>query len=152
MDLAADTPPTSKLITAVHRAYLTALLLTGDTEQAEAAVIDAITLLEIDSHFQELLILETIKKSIGPGSEPPGQQLQRVLAILPFELRSVLLLSPTSRQCFVMRVLAGLAPDVCSDLLNLDSTVVEESTLAAMKQLPLVQHPGARQASKAHLS
>jgi hypothetical protein len=126
------------LLKTLHQAFLTALLLTGSAERAEAAVIGGISASDLDYQCEEELLFETVKSAIQLNSEIP-RQFKRALSILPLELRSVLLLPLLSRQCFVMRVLVGLNLEACAKILHLDIHKVEESTLTAMETLPFVE-------------
>ena len=56
--------------------------------------------------------------------------------MLPVELRGLFLLSSTSRDCFVLRVLLGLPSEVCSGILNLSKDEFDEALYEALLNLP----------------
>jgi hypothetical protein len=47
------------------------------------------------------------------------------------------MLQPFSRDCFVLRILAGLSPEVCAELLDVSISELEGAVCAALNQLPL---------------
>jgi hypothetical protein len=122
---------------ALDRAFLAALLLSGNTEVAENAVLDGIAALDSGYIVDDILLVETIKSAIHRRADHPGQSEQS-LSQLPFELRRLFLLAPISRDCFVLRVLVGLAPAMCSLVLRLAKREIEGVMCAAMQDLPLL--------------
>jgi hypothetical protein len=119
---------------AVNRAFWVALLLGCDTTIAEAAVLDGIGACE-DVSPRSLLIEavgSTFRRRASSANAPGGVQL------LPAELRCLLKLQPLLRDCFVLRILLGLSPEVCTGLLNISVTEFEDASYAALKQLPLL--------------
>ena len=57
-------------------------------------------------------------------------------SILPPELRRLFTLSSVDRQCFVLRMLMGLTPQVTSEILNLYRDEVDEALCRALRDLP----------------
>ena len=118
---------------ALDMAFRTALLLTDDMKTAEAAVKQGIGACE-DLSPRGLLIEASrsavqrrTKSSDGP-CEVEG---------LPPELRRLFMLQPLPRHCFVLRILVGLRPEVCAELLEISVTEFEGALYAALIELPL---------------
>jgi hypothetical protein len=123
---------------ALPKAFLTALLLTGGIEAAEAAVLEAIATLELDYDSGDCLLLETVKSAIKRRADAPDPS-EQAFSILPIELRRVLLLAPGSRHCFVLRVLLGMTPEISSGILNRSVHEVEEALLTGLQNLPALE-------------
>jgi len=122
---------------AVQTAFRTALLLAGVIKTAEAAVLDGIGACEdLSDHG---LLIESVRSTIRQRTRlvdaPDG------LELLPPELRRVFMLQPLLRDCFVLRILVGLSPEVCTKLLNISITEFENTAYAALIQLPLLSSP-----------
>ena len=130
----------------VGKAFLTALLLTGSAQRAEAAILEGNISVDLDQmSSEEALIQRAVDAAIEPHSElaeEPREPLERASAALPFELRRVLDLPPALRHCFVLRFLVGLPREVCARLLRLEICHVDERALAAMLELPTSQKNG----------
>ena len=108
---------------ALDMAFRTALLLAGNTKTAEAAVMDGVGADEDLSHRG--LMIEAVRSTIRrrmKSADPPD-----ALELLPSELRCLLMLQPLSRDCFVHRILAGLSPKVCAELLDVSITEFEDA-------------------------
>jgi hypothetical protein len=135
--------PKFKLHESLENAFIVGLLLTRSVQRAETAVLDSVKPPCPDDLYSEALFRRVILHSIDMQSiEPPRRQqkeLEEAASILPFELQCVLNLSTNLRHCYVLRILVGLNRDVCSWLLHLDTSQVDEYTCAAMLELPLVQ-------------
>ena len=119
---------------AVHMAFRTALLLAGATKTAELAVLDGIDACENIS--LRSLLIETVRSTIRRRAESPA--VLDGINLLPPELRRLLGLQPTFRDCFVLRILVGLSPEVCAELLDVSVTELEDAVCAALNQLPLL--------------
>ena len=132
--MAMDTMPR-----ALDLAFRTALLLTGDTRTAEAAVTQGIGACE-DLSPRGLLI-ETVRFAVRRRTKSPD----RPCAVdgLPTELRRLFMLQPLSRRCFVLRILASFSPEVCSELLEVSVTEFEGAVYEALIELSLVCSPKA---------
>jgi hypothetical protein len=91
---------------AIDKAFRAALLLTGNTELAENAVLDGIAASEF-GHIVDDVLLETVKSAIQRRAAFSDQSAQAP-SDLPLELRRLFLLAPISRDSFVLRVLLGM--------------------------------------------
>ena len=131
----------SALQEASGRAFITAFLLSGDTEQAEAAVLTGIETIPSDEARGEGLLQRTVRAAIERKeiSWPRPKEMDPAFLKLPFELRRVLRLPHYLRQCFVLRVLAGLPRELCATLLQSDTGQVDQGVCAAMLELPAVR-------------
>jgi hypothetical protein len=122
--------------------YRTALLLTADSTQAEAAVLEGIELLQEGCPGSEELLLATIHCALAQTGRALNQrvvEVERQSSVLPPELLRVLYLPADLRQAFVLRVLVGLSRDTSASLLNIETNELDERTGAAMMELPAVQ-------------
>src|SRR5437016_1343389 len=127
---------------AVDKAFITALLLTGSTERAEAAILEGHGAMDLDHLSEDALFRRAVNAAIEPQSEPseqPREELERASAVLPFELRRVLHLPPALRHCFVLRFLVGLSCEACARLLPLEICQVDERARTAMLELPTIR-------------
>jgi hypothetical protein len=115
---------------AMDRAYITALLLTGSRQGAEAAVLEGIRTMEQDDVLSDALLQATLTASVAWPAEQEGD-----VSSLPPELRRVLGLPPDLRRCYVLRVLAGLPRDVCAGMLNTGIHHIDELVCAAARAL-----------------
>ncbi|MBZ5593524.1 MAG: hypothetical protein LAP39_14875 [Acidobacteriia bacterium] len=129
----------------VSTAFLTALLLTGSAERAEAALLQAKGVLGLDNTSGEALLRRAVNAAIEPPLETveqPSEDLERASSSLPCELRRVLHLRPALRHCFVLRFLVGLPREVCARLLHLEVPQIDERARTAMLELPTIQKNG----------
>jgi hypothetical protein len=119
---------------AVHTGFRTALLLGAAARTAAAAVLDGIDACEDLSHRGFLIgtARSTIRRRMKSAHALDG------LDLLPPELRRLFLLQPLSRDCFVLRILVGLSPEVCVEILDVSNTEFEDAVCAALNQLPLL--------------
>jgi hypothetical protein len=116
---------------AVHIAILTALLCAGETKTAELAVIDGFDACENISHCN--LLIETVRSAIRRRAESPA--VLDGINLLPPELRRLLGLKPSFRDCFVLRILVQPPPEVCAELLEICITEYEDALFGALNQL-----------------
>ena len=116
----------------VHIAFRTALLLAGATKTAELAVLDGIDACENIS--LRSLLIETVRSTIRRRAESPA--VLDGINLLPPELRRLLGLQPMSRDCFVLRILVQLPPEVCAELLEISIAEYEDALYGALNQLP----------------
>jgi hypothetical protein len=118
---------------AINTAFKVALLFGCDTMTAEAAVLDAIDACEDVFHRSFLIgaVASTLRRR-GNSENAFG-----ALQLLPAELRRLFRLQPILRDCFVLRILLGLSPEVCTGLLNISVTEFADAFYAALQQLPL---------------
>ena len=129
----------------IGKAFLTALLLTGNAERAEAAILEGNRVMALDNASGEALLIGAVNAAIEAHSETSRQtpeELERASSMLPFELRRVLHLPLPLRHCFVLRFLLGLPREVCARLLHLEIRQVDERARAAMLELPAIQRNG----------
>ena len=119
---------------ALDMAFRTALLLTGNKRTAEAAVMDGIGSCEDLSHRG--LLVEAVRSTIRRRTK--SANVPDALELLPPELHRLFMLQPLSRDCFVLRILVGLSPEVCAELLAVSITEFEDTVCAALNQLPLL--------------
>lgn len=127
----------SEMVKALPNAFCIALLLAGKVEAAEAALLDGIAALELDRISGDSLLLATAKLAIHRRIEIPEQS--EGLSILPPELRRLFLLAPNYRDCFVLRALIGLRPELCSGILHLSAHEVENALCRALQELPYIE-------------
>jgi hypothetical protein len=118
---------------AVDMAFRTALLLTGATRTAEAAVMHGIGACEDLSHRG--LLIEAVRSAITRRTKPDDPY---EVELLPPELRRLFVLQPLPRESFVLRILVGFSPEVCAELLDISVTEFEDAIYAALNQLPLL--------------
>ena len=127
--MAMDTMPS-----ALDMAFRTALLLTGDTTAAEAAVTHGIAACEDLSPGG--LLIEAVRSAVRRRTKSSDGPYE--VDGLPAELRRLFMLLPVPRQCFVLRVLVGLSPEVCAELLDISIIEFEEAVYEALTQLPIL--------------
>jgi hypothetical protein len=124
---------TKKELTEVlDRVFLVALLITGNMDGAEDAVLDGIGAL--DGTMSSGLLLAMLKSAIERGEHRSGE-IEDILPSLPLELRRILLLNPDIRACFVLRVLIGMPSEACSEVLRIPIQEIGHSVSDAMQQL-----------------
>jgi hypothetical protein len=123
---------------ALGKSFITALLITGSVEQAEAAVLKSISFLgPYDASGEKLLrgALKAALQAPGMKTPPTPRELERAFSLLPFELQCVLHLTADLRYCFICRVLADLPRRTCAALLRLELPEVDKRTYAAVRLL-----------------
>src|SRR5260370_30229964 len=124
--LTADVAGTDEALTG---AFMTAFLLTGSAEGAEAAVLEGLTAMDGNSMPDETLLLGTVAAAIA--TKIAGNRSIN----LPIELRRVLRLRKDLRQAFVLRVLIGLSREMCARVLNTPVNQIDELTGIAARML-----------------
>jgi len=102
---------------------------------AEAAVLDGVAELALEELSGSSLILESAKAAVRRRGDLEDQS-EPLLSMLPLELRRLFLVVPKNRDCFVLRVLIGLTPVVCSEMLNVPISEVEDALYTALQELP----------------
>ncbi len=113
---------TVNLALAPKRAFLAAFLLTANMELAETAVAESIQALDpsdLTSEALDVLAMRIAKQLHDEMPEPGDNISTQLLQRLPVELHNVLRLPTMLRQCFVLRVLHGLRPELCASLLGI---------------------------------
>jgi len=127
--VAMDTMPS-----ALDVAFRTALLLTGDTRTAEVAVTHGLGVCEDLSPGG--LLIAAVRSAVRRRTKSSDGPYE--VECLPPELRRLFMLQPLPRNCFVLRVLVGLSPEVCAELLEVSVTEFENAVYRALTQLPLL--------------
>jgi hypothetical protein len=124
---------------ALDGAFRAALMLTGSMQAAEHAVFNGIAATECYSAEDDALLLETVKAAIQRRPNSLHQSQEPPDAHLPLELRRLFLLTPISRDCFVLRILLGLAVGTCSRILHRGVEEIEDVLCAALQALPRLE-------------
>jgi hypothetical protein len=125
--MAMDTMPS-----ALEMAFRTALLLTGDNRTAESAVMHGIGACEDLSPGG--ILIEAVRSAVRSRTKSTGGPCE--VECLPPELWRLFTLQPLSRRCFVVRILVGLSPAVCAELLEISISEFEDALYGALTQLP----------------
>jgi hypothetical protein len=120
---------------ALDGAFHAAFMLTGSIQAAEHAVLNGIAATECYGAGDNAFLFETVKAAIQRRPDSLHQSRQPP-ARLPLELRRVFLLTPTSRDCFVLRILLGIAMETCSRILYRGVEEIEDVLCAALQELP----------------
>ena len=120
---------------ALDAAFRAAFMLTGSMQAAEHAVLNGIAATECYSAGDDTFLFETVKVAIQRRPDSL-HQLQQPPAHLPLELRRLFLLTPISRDCFVLRILLGIAVGTCSRILHRRVEEIEDVLCAALQELP----------------
>jgi hypothetical protein len=123
-----------RMASALDVAFRTTLLLTGTMNTAEEAVMLGIDACE-DLSPRDLLI-EAVRSAVRLRKESQNRHCE--VEYLPPELQRLFMLQPQARHCFVLRILVGLSPEVCAELLEISITEFEDAVYAALNQLPLL--------------
>ena len=130
--MAMDTMPS-----ALDMAFRTALLLTADTRTAEAAVMRGID--ASDDLSPGGLLIEAVRSAVRLRTKSSDGPYE--VHGLPDELRRLFMLRPLLRHCFVLRILVGLSPEACGDLLEISVTEFEDAMYGALTELALLRSP-----------
>lgn len=120
-----------------RRPFLAALLLTGDTELAEIAVLRSLGELQADRLDATSLLLGSVAAAVqmqgewkggdgGSGAEPSD---------LPYALGRILPLAELPRSCFTLRILEGLPREICASMLRMDAEAVDHHAGMAARTL-----------------
>ena len=122
---------------ALDMAFRTALLLTGDARTAEVAVTRAIDACEALSPGG--LLIEAVRSAVRRRTQLSNGPYE--VDGLPVELRRLFMLQPLLRHCFVLRILVGLFPEVCAELLEISVIEFEDALYGALTELALLHSP-----------
>jgi hypothetical protein len=125
-----------ELTDVLDRVFLVALLITGNMDGAEDAVVDGIAAL--DGIMSSDGFLQATLKSAIERVERSSGELEGISPTLPLELRRILLLNPESRACFVLRILLGMPSETCSEVLRIPIQQIGHSVSNAMQQLAVL--------------
>lgn len=118
----------------ISPAFWSALLLTGQTSAAEAAVLDAIRDSEPDTLTDKSLHVKTVEAAIASSCNS-AEPDDFAMSLLPVELARVLWLPPVLRRCFVVYVLCSFSLEDCSRLLNIPPDAVIDAVCQATQHL-----------------
>jgi hypothetical protein len=105
----------SEMFQAIPKALCTALPLTGGRRPAEAAALVGIAGFSLDQVSGDSVFLETAEVVIQRRADLEDQS-ELPFSIPPFELRRPIPVAPEYRDSFVLRVLIGLTPELCSGI------------------------------------
>lgn len=120
----------------LSRAFTTALMLTANAEQAEAAILDAIGGVDPGWASEEELFLAAVRAATERQHCDSGpEEREGASSMLPPGLRRVPGLPLRLRQCFVLRILAGLPARVCAQWMHLTTREVEQAAGRAAELL-----------------
>jgi hypothetical protein len=118
--------------------FITALLITGSAQRAEAAVLEAIGATNLSEMSAGTLLEGTVSASlVGHVAENRVDLRDPAISSLPAELRNVLNLPADCRRCFVLRVLLGLPLDVTARMLQTETHQIGELLSIATRTLTL---------------
>jgi DNA-directed RNA polymerase specialized sigma24 family protein len=122
--------------------FVTALLLTGRVQLAEAAIERGFESLDDQDAFSdEELLRSTIIASnecLDSASYREDEETTRHSSFLPPELQAVLQLPHRLRKCFVLRFLTVMLREDCAGLLGLDAAAVDRNTGLAAQALAAI--------------
>lgn len=123
------------------RLLMTAALVTGSFESAEAAIVDSVDFIDqASSPSARAALLAVAASAIRVQDTSTIRDGNRAM---PEELNAVVNLRPDLRACFVLRRLAGLTNSETSKLLSMEPPDVEQRTLEASIQLARLHQRGA---------
>jgi hypothetical protein len=122
----------------IAKAFNIAIILTGSTDLAEYAVSEAIRVWNETKPLEQTLCLGATIAAIevqrlSSTNRPP--EMDSAAARLPLRLRNVVRLTPTIRNCFVLRILLGLCYETCARLLNSNAEQVIANICVALQTL-----------------
>jgi len=123
---------------ALDRAFCAAFMLTGNMQAAELAVLNGIAATECYRAGDDVFLFETVKAAIQ-GRPDSLHQSQQPPAHLPLELRRLFQLTPISRDCFVLRILLGMAVETCSRILHRRIEEIEDVLCVTLQELPRLE-------------
>ena len=129
--------PMDTMPPALNLAFCTALLLAGDMKTAEAAVMHGIEACE-DLPPRGLLI-EAVRSAIQRRTTSADGPYE--LECLPRDLQRLFMLQPLPRHCFVLRMLVGVSPELCAQLLDISIPEFEGALHGGFIELLLLCSP-----------
>ena len=125
---------------ALGRAFLAARVVTGSSGQAEIAILEGIDLWDPETDGAEKLLHLVLRAALrAPQPFEPAGAVDDTDE--PPQLLAVLRLPPVLRSAFVLRTLTGCSAGVCSGLLGISRSEVEERVCRALKLLPSLRGP-----------
>jgi len=141
ISITRETPGARKTL---GKTFITALLLTGSARRAEAAILEAIEVMEEGKVPDDALLHGIVAASIA--SRTPDARIDEedhASSLLPVELRLVLRLPVDLRRCFVLRMLAGFSIGTCARMLQTEIHQVEELVCVSVRALASLSEHGA---------
>ena len=124
---------TSAISETLNNAFRAAFLLTGSADSAENAVLNGIAALESSDDVENSLVPKTVAFLIRQHADRTNRA-EHAVTSLPVEHCRLFLLPLVSRECFLLRIIFGIAPANCAVILNLTIEEFEESLRAALDQ------------------
>ena len=109
---------------------------------AEAVVLECIRGSGTNGTSAETLFHVVVAAAIEAGTDVPRpEEAEQCSSILPIELRRVLHLPWTLRQCFVLRILVGWPRERCARMLHREGREIDRDACAAAQALArMVEH------------
>jgi hypothetical protein len=140
----------SEMFKALPNASWMALLLTGNVEVAEAAVLDGIAALKLNRILGDRVLLAAARSAIQRRTAVPEHS--EALSLVPARLRRLFLLAPNDPDCFVLRVLIGRSYEFCCEVLHLSIREVEDALYAVLQELPFIETSDITRCHSVHLA
>ena len=120
----------------LSRMFVAAYLFTGSARQAEAVILESIQQLDVRTTRNGSLSWKAFTGALLRGGPASARTPDEASAPrLPVELRRVLRLSDSLRQCFVLRVLMAMPCHYCAGLLGMDAEQVASFSRLAAREL-----------------
>jgi hypothetical protein len=125
----------------LNRSFVASLLLTGSAALAEVAILNAIDAIDPKEISNEALFRRVTIAAIAVGSVAARDvhELGEPSPALPIELNRVFCLPTDLRQCFVLRILAGLSREDSAHMLCVSPHLLDERAGAAAAELAAVR-------------
>lgn len=126
----------------ISRAFVAALLLTGNLADAESAVCVAIDSMRSEGSIDDLFRL-ALAAAVKPRDACRTELAdgRPAKSGLPLALERVLTLRVDRRQCFVLRILARVSGKECAELLKMSSARVDELACLGAQDLARIAVP-----------
>ncbi len=120
------------------KTFTIAVLLTGDAQLAEFAMLESIESLTCDAIGATSLLERTVETALDTSARvfpSHSRETGDLAPWLPAELRHLLSLPRLARTCFVLRTLASVSRQRCAELLHMGLDEVDRATCQAMETL-----------------
>lgn len=129
------------------RPFLAAVLLAGDRESAEIAVLRSLRELPAGGIDTYSLLVGSVAEALRMQREFQAidERSGADSSFLPDALGQVMHLAPLPRSCFVLRTLEGLPREICASMLGIDAEAVDHHAgMAAISLAESSEKDGAR--------